>query len=816
MPHSTPRCLAIAVALTLAQSASAQDAGQNKNNADEIIVIGTRAAERTELNSPVPVDVLTEEEIKSTGAVAGELGQALAALAPSFNFPRQSNSGTSDLIRAGQLRGLSPDQMLVLVNGHRKHTSAVVNSETKIGRGTAAVDFNTLPLNAISRIEVLRDGAGSLYGSDAIAGVVNVVLDSSAGFETNLSYGRHDTDYDPIDQSLTDGETATFDAKYGWALGDGFVKIGAAFRDRKGTNRAGFDQIPFFEAQTPDNLALQGERNYAEGDPDVEELNLWFNSEFALEGAELYAFGTFGDRESSGGGAFFRYPDSSANVKSIYPVGFRPETRGDDQDFGLTVGARATLAGWELDGSLGYGHNEFDFGVDNSLNPSLGEDSPTSFDSGTYEVAQTILATEARRDFDVGLEGPLSVAVGAEYRKEEYDTKAGQLESYVAGPNDDCPDDILAFGCSIGAQAGIGLTPDDVVSLDRDVGSLFVDVGFQFTQDLFVELGGRFEDYDDFGSAVTGKLAARWSITDIVGLRGSVSNSFRAPNIAQVGYSDTSTNFGEDRELILTRTLRVDDPIAQAFGAEELDEERSVNFTGGITFDFESLRLTIDAFQVDVDDRITLSERLFGEGVSDELADLGVTDISSIRFFTNAVDTRTRGIDAVLDWNFESLGGDAGLTAAYSYARTSIEEVRGTNDELTAIDPDLLLVGVEETNTLESAAPRSKLILTSTWSRGSLDLLARLSHFDDATRVFNFGGGFEPSQTYGSENQIDVEVGYTVSEAVKVTLGVVNVTDNYPDESSDDINFFGNLPYDILSPIGVNGRFFYLSTRLTF
>ena len=828
MPQPTHRTLALAVALTLAPPAFAQDAAKD----NEIIVIGTRAADRTELNSPVPVDVLSEEELKSTGAVAGELGQALAALAPSFNFPRQSNSGTSDHIRAGQLRGLSPDQMLVLVNGHRRHTSAVVNSETKIGRGTAAVDFNTLPLSAVSRIEVLRDGAGSLYGSDAIAGVVNVVLDSSAGFETNLTYGRHDTDYDPISENLDDGETVTFDAKYGWDLGDGFVKVGAAVRDRKGTNRAGFDLVPFFEAQTTANLAEQGERNYAEGDPSVEELNLWFNSEFALGDAELYSFGTFGDRESRGGGAFFRYPDSPANVKAIYPNGYRPETRGDDTDFGLTFGARTTIAGWEADGSLGYGQNEFDFGVDNSLNPSLGIDSPTSFDSGTYQVSQLILAGDLRRDFDVSwLGGPLSVAVGAEYRIEDYEIGAGQLESYDAGDIDDCPaapplpdpDDQEAyleahggFFCLIGAQAAPGVTPEDEVSTDRKVGSLFADLGLQVTDQWFVEIGARFENYDDFGTALTGKLATRYSITDVIGLRGSLSNSFRAPNIAQIGYSDTSLNFGENRELIRTRTLRVDDPIAQAFGAEELDEEQSINVTAGITFDFESVRLTFDAFQVEVDDRITLSERLFGDNVEDELEDLGVTDVSSIRFFTNAVDTRTRGIDAVLTWDFTSLGGDAGLSAAYSYARTTIESVRGTNPSLTAIDPDLLLVGVEESNTLETAAPRSKLILTGTWSRGELDLLARLSHFDSAKRVFNFGGGFEPEQTYGSENQVDLEASYGVTDNVKVTLGVQNATDNYPDRSIDDINYFGNLPYDVLSPIGVNGRFLYLGTRLTF
>ncbi|MBM4196791.1 MAG: TonB-dependent receptor [Gammaproteobacteria bacterium] len=798
---------------------------------EEITVIGTRAAPRTEVNSPVPVDVLSAEELQSTGAVAGELGQALATLAPSFNFPRQSNSGTSDHIRAGQLRGLSPDQMLVLVNGHRRHTSAVVNSETKIGRGTAAVDFNYLPLSAISRVEVLRDGAGSLYGSDAIAGVINVVLDDSAGFETNLSWGTHDTDYSPIDESLDDGETLTFDAKYGWALGDGFAKVGASFKTRDGTNRAGFDLVPFFEAQTADNLATAGERNYAEGDPEVDEFVLWFNSELAVGEIELYGFGTAGNRDSEGGGAFFRYPDSPANVKSIYPDGYRPETRGDDTDYALTVGARSSLAGWEADGSLSYGENEFEFGIDRSLNPSLGEASPTSFDSGTYNVNQLIIAGDLRRDFDVSwLAGSLSVAVGGEFRREEYETQAGQLESYTAGPNDFCPAESLSpedeaaffdawggYFCFIGAQAAPGLTPADEVSIDRDVGSIFVDLGLQVSDAWFVEVGARFEDYDDFGTALTGKLATRYAFTDAIGLRGSVSNSFRAPNIAQVGFSDTTLNFGEGRSLIRTRTLRVDSAEAQAFGAEELDEEQSFNVSTGITFDFDAVRLTIDAFLVDVDDRITLSERLFGDAVEAVLDTFpGSEDIQSVRFFTNAVDTRTRGVDAVLTWAFDAMGGDASLSAGYNYSRTSIEEARVTNPTLEAIDDELLLVGVEEANTLETAAPRSKLILTGTWAGENLDLLARYSHYDSTTRVFNFGGGFEPSQTYGPENQLDLEASYAFNDNLHLTLGVQNLTDNYPDLSSDLINYFDNLPYDILSPIGVNGRYFYVSTRFTF
>jgi iron complex outermembrane receptor protein len=804
--------ITIGVVLTLPATA------QVVKDSEEIVVIGTRAAERTVVNSPVPVDVLDQEQIASTGAIAGELGQALATLAPSFNFPRQSNSGTSDLIRAGQLRGMSPDQLLVLVNGHRRHTSAVVNTETKIGRGTAAVDFNFLPLAAIGRIEVLRDGAGSLYGSDAIAGVVNVVLDQSPGFQANLTAGGHFTDLDPVDDSLEDGETLTADARYGWNLGDGFATVGAAFRTRNGTNRAGFDQIPFFEEQSPDNLALQGRRNYAEGDPDVEELNLWFNAEVPVGIGEVYAFGTYGNRESDGGAAFYRYPDSFANVKAIYPRGYRPETTGDDTDFAVTVGLRAEAAGWELDGSLGYGQNEFDFGVEKSLNPSLGLASPTSFDSGSYQRDELIAAVTATREFAVDwLKAPLAVEVGAEYRLEEYETTRGQLASYVAGPNDDCPDDVLAFGCAIGAQAAPGLTPADEVSIDRNVGSLFIDVGADVTDQLFLEVAARFEDYDDFGSAVTGKLAARYALTDVFGLRGGISNSFRAPNIAQLGFSDTTLNFGDERALIRTRTLRVDDPLARAFGAEDLDEEESFNLSAGITMDFARLRLTIDAFQIEVDDRITLSERLFGANVEDFIATNfpAQDDIQSIRFFTNAVDTRTRGVDVVFTWNHDLLGGTGDLSAAYTYARTSIQGVRGTNPALTAIDPDLVLVGVEERNTLETAAPHSKLVVAGTWRNERFGLLARVSRFDEATRVFNFGGGFEPEQTYGEEYQVDLEASLTLGP-VTAALGVQNLLDEYPDLSSSDINYFGNLPYDILSPIGVNGRFVYLRTTLSF
>ncbi|HEU4427833.1 MAG TPA: TonB-dependent receptor, partial [Myxococcota bacterium] len=791
-------------------------------------VTGTLARDRSVLDSPVPIDLLSAEDLARAGAVSDELGQAIAAIAPSFHFPRQSNSGSSDHVRAGQLRGLSPDQLLVLVNGKRRHTSAIVNSETKIGRGTAAVDFNTIPLAAVKKVEILRDGAGAQYGSDAIAGVINVLLDDDpARTDIELTFGGHVTHEDAVDRDLKDGETFTLNASTGFALPDeGFLRIGLDVEDRNKTNRAGFDQIPFFEDE--DNAYLAGRRNYTMGDPSTEAYGAWFNGEAPLGELTLYGFGTFGERETRGGAAFFRYPIGFQNVQSIYPDGYRPRTRADDQDLSLTAGVEWTLAGWALDSSIGYGRDELEFGVDYSLNPSFGAASPTRFDSGAYVFDQLIANVDGTRDFALGwLEEPLSLLAGIEYRRETYETRRGDAESHQAGgflachPDYDEMDLDSPPPCAIGAQAGPGLTPADEIELERDVVGVYFDVAAELVPSLLLDLAARYEHYSDFGSQLTGKLSAAWTLSDGVTLRGAVSNSFRAPGVQQDGFADTTTSFGSGSTLVRTRTLRTNDPISRALGAQDLDAETSFNLSFGAAARFGALSGSIDAFRIAIDDRITLSERFFDDGMSTVFVDLVSTlpngeDVESVRYFTNAVDTLTHGIDVVVTYEADLLRGDFGLDLSFSYADTEIERYAPTPSSLTDLYSYFRLVGVEETNTIESATPQWKTVVTAEWENERWAALARLSAFGSAERVFNFGDGFEPRQRYGAELQLDLEGEYRVNEHVAIALGVVNVLDNYPDRSIADITYFGNLPYDVLSPIGVNGRYVYTRLSLTF
>ncbi|MDZ7826128.1 MAG: TonB-dependent receptor plug domain-containing protein [Gammaproteobacteria bacterium] len=423
MAHRIARA---SLALLLLAGAGIPVLAAQGDSIEELVVLGSRGGERALLDSMVPVDRFAAQELDGTFATGNELGEALATLAPSFSFPRQSNSVTSDHLRSARLRNMGPDQVLVLVNGKRRHPSAVVNDNTTFGKGTNAFDFNTMPITAVKRVEILRDGASAQYGSDAVAGVINLILDDAPeGGALEAGYGLHHTHFDPLGRSLTDGETVTLTGNNGMRLGDGgFLRFGAEFRDRSTTNRAGINRVPAFVApQTVANLAVAGRRTSRSGDPDVQAFKSWFNTEVPRGDGELYAFGTFAYSETRGA-VLFRHPDSNQNVRALHPDGTRPDTTGENLDFAVTAGGRFDVRSWALDTSLSLGRNEFEFGARNSLNPSLGPDSPTEFDSGTFRFDQVQLEVDAVRDLTLAGR-PLTVATGAAWRYERFRSSTG-------------------------------------------------------------------------------------------------------------------------------------------------------------------------------------------------------------------------------------------------------------------------------------------------------------------------------------------------------------------------------------------------------
>ncbi len=795
--------------LLLSALAAAMAAAQAPVAVEQLIVTGTRAKDRTELTTPTPVDILTQADLVKAAGPGGDLGVALQTLLPSFSFPKQSNSSGADHVRAAQLRGMSPDQVLVLVNGKRRHTSAIVNLDSKIGKGTNPVDFNSIPISAIKRVEVLRDGAGAQYGSDAVAGVINVILENSTGGELTLGYGQNITKFEPTNQRITDGDSPEARGRYGIALDRGVFVFGADVSRRGATNRAGFDQIPFFEEQSPANLALAGKRNYKAGDSQVTNANLWANFEQRMNALDIYAFATFNQRDSVGTG-FFRYPDSSANIKSVYPNGYRPETTGKNRDLSLVGGVRSALgAAWFYDASLTYGRNDFDYGVRRSLNASLGAQSPTSFDLGGFAFDQLTANFDANRELNLLGGKPMTLAVGAEIRRDGFKTSAGEVASYFAGSNTNAP---------IGAQAGPGLQPTDAVSKNRTVFGAYADLSGDFAKTLFANAAVRYDRYSDFGDAFTAKLSGRFELAKEFALRGAISNNFRAPSLAQSAFSFTTTAFGDGGALSSVRTIPVDGAIGRAFGLPELKAEKSTNLSAGFTLaPSKSISATLDAYRINLRDRITISERFSGESLTNTLAaTLGLQGVDGINFFANAVDTRTDGVDLVASWNGAAAGGNLRLSVASSWSKTKIRDIKATPARLVSLGLDRTLVGLEEQNTLTTAAPDARHVITLNWSNSRFGAQARVTRHGKSTRVFDFGDGFTPTQTYGAKTQLDLEFEYKPTKQITFAIGGNNITDQYPTRSIDDITYFGNLPYDVLSPIGFNGSFYYARLQYKF
>jgi iron complex outermembrane recepter protein len=785
---------------------------------EEVVVTATRGRPRSVLSSPVPIDVISADAIQKAGAQGGQLGLALQSTVPSFNFPIQSNSGAADNVRPAQIRNLGSDQTLVLINGKRRHTTAVIDTtgNSRVGGGTAPVDFNAIPSNAFKRIEVLRDGAGAQYGSDAIAGVVNVILkDAPAGTDVSATVGTQYTNFEPTDEWKTDGQTYILQADTGIALGNGgFLRVGAEYQKRRQTDRGAVGQVPFFESAL--NVPVtSGRVNFKPGDGGFEAISLWANAGVPIsESVEAYAFVLYSRRESEGTG-FFRYPFSSDNVAPnpfpggplpVFPLGFRPISEMTSQDLGITGGLKGSFGAWNWDASLSYGLNDVETGVRNTVNPSLGPTSPTAFFTGSARNSLFAINVDLSREFTLG-SMPATFAAGIEYRGQSYKTGAGEPLSYQAGPFAGPP-----TSRAIGARAGTGRLPADTRDLSRDVYSLYAELSVDVTDTLFVDVAARYENSDDYGDSIAGKFAFRWEFVENVALRGAISNSFKAPALQQLGFSTSSTNFGAGGQLTTVNIISPDDPIAVALGSRGLEAEESVNYSVGFTGSNDWFSISVDAFQIDIDGRINLSSRLARVNMNAAAQALALArNITSAQFFTNAIDTSTRGIEGVITAKTDLFGGKLDLTGAVAYARTDIRNVRPLGN--------LIVIEQEDIAAIEGAIPKTRISLTGDWTSGKVSVLGRVTRYGEATRVFNFGSETSPflvRQTYGQEYSVDLEVGYKVFGESEVFVGSTNLFDAYPDRSSADISYFGNLPYDVLSPIGMNGRYIYGGFRASF
>ncbi len=785
-----PLAFALLVALTsspvLAQSETADKAGAR--TLDTVVVTGTRVADRTVAESASPIDIITPETLEATGTT--ELATALARALPSLNFPRPALVDGTDAVRPAQLRGLSPDQVLVLVNGKRRHSTALVNLNGSQGRGSSPVDLNAIPIAAIARVEVLRDGASAQYGSDAIAGVINVVLKGSGeGGGIAARYGQF---------SAGDGQQYQLSGDVGLKLGDrGALHLAAQAGHQDMTDRA----RPYLGTVTPTS-APAGRVVQRFGDPDVDQGAVSFNGEFKLaEGLSFYSFGTASKRDVISTG-FFRPAGDARNVPSIYPDGYLPQILNTAEDRAFVAGIKGyTAGGLNIDFSYNYGNSELDFNVANSLNRSIGASSPTRFRAGSLAVDQHVLNLDFSKPLEIGLAYPLALAFGAEWRGESFRQRAGEPASYINGgvlyPNNS--------PTPSGSQVFPGFQPGDAGAYDRNSLSYYIDLEADLSDKFSLALAGRHENYSDFGDTTSGKLSARYAFTDRVALRGTVSSGFRAPSLQQQFYQSTSNSFIGGIPFDL-RTFRVNDPAAIALGAESLRAEESLNYGLGLVLQpIDNLYVTVDAYRIRIDNRIVLSENLNSTLVRNYLNSNGYPNISGGRYFSNAIDTTTTGIDVVGSYRWALDNGSVDLTAGYNHNKTVIDTIAPNPASLAAIDPAAVRIGRTEIGRITTGAPRDKFFVGGLWTAGNWGINANATRYGEFT-VFN--NNPVQDQTFGAKWTLDLAATYKL-DRWEFTLGGDNVLNAYPDTVIYANSSAGQLPYSSSSPFGFNGAFMY-------
>ena len=784
-----PLTAAIISCMTAMPSAAMAE-GRENFEIEEIITIGSRAKGRSVVDTPVPVDIVSMETLTNQVGQT-DLSQLLQYTVPSFNSNRQAGADESDLVDVATLRGLGPDQTLVLVNGKRRHSSPIINIFGSRGRGSAGVDLNAIPVAAIKTVEVLRDGAAAQYGSDAIAGVINIVLKDTEGLTGTVSSGTF---------KEGDGTTNMVSVNYGHSFSSGgFLNVSAEWLDRESTDRSRSEDF------NSDSIYYSGKI----GTSETNNNNIFFNSEAPLgDNGTFYAFGGLNSRDGEGS-LWLRGPQSPGTVGNdnsgdMYPLGYEPSIGVDIEDESLTLGYRFSKNEWDYDFSATYGKSNVDYETRDSLNVSLAAlnllntglaISPTVFDAGSLEYSQKTFNFDTTRFFSDWLSGGVNIALGLEYREEDFKIGAGEEGSYLDYDGDG--------GGDGGVQGFIGYRPSDETDDSRTSYGAYLDVEWHLSDRLMIATALRGEDFEDFGNTVNGKVAARYNLSDTLTLRGSTSTGFRAPSLQQGNFNRIITAEVVDGVFQEAGIFNNGGAIAQAAGIPPLVEETSVSFGLGMTWQpNDDITVTLDAYQVSVDDRIVLTGSFSDEDfVGTPLADVGAV---RAQFFANAVNTKTKGIDLTTTHIMEIWSGRLNTVLSLNVNKTELDSV---NVPAGLEDLEEVFFDNREESFLETANPKTKASLMFNFSKGPWNVNLRTAYFGDVEII---PWTYESAFKYSPKMSTDLSIGYDFSDDITLTVGGSNILDEYPDEQGEGAETGSR--WDAVQ-MGFNGAYYY--TRIS-
>ncbi len=810
--RTTALALSFAVSLSVAPAVLAQTTqSTTTTTADaseptQVVVTGQRASRRSRLDTLAPIDVVTSQSLAAQGN--SELAQGLSRVAPSLNFARPAGTDGTDNIRPATLRGLSPDETLVLVDGKRQHASALVNINGSAGRGSSAVDLNAIPEAALDRIEVLRDGASAEYGSDAIAGVVNLHLREAAkGGNVEASYGEYDTDVKPANSSrhVHDGATTDVNGWIGLPLGsDGFVTLSGDLKKRNPTSRGDIDATV-----SPVTVTSRY------GDPEQKIASIFVNAGKPIND-DWKAYGNAGYTDNdSKSAAFFRHSYSTSNVLALYPNGFLPIINAKSKDYSVTGGIKGEAAGWTQDYSLTYGGNELKYYTLNSVNPTYGATSQTSFYDGEMKYDQAVFNADVSKPFEFGWHAPVTLAFGLEARHETYKISAGDHESYDAGT--------VAPTLSQGAQAFGGFRPDNAIDKSRDSVGVYADAATNLTDKLSVDGAVRYENYSDFGSNVSGKLAGRYDFTPNFAIRGAVESGFRAPSLQQEYFTSTASSLvtttvggTTSSSIIETGTFPATSAVATALGAQQLKAEKASSESLGAVWHKGPFELTVDGYHIRISDRIVLSENLSGGAITPLLAPYNVT---AARFFMNGITSTTSGVDIVGNYRIPTDNlGRFNLSLAWNNTNTVIDKLP-SNNTLATISPAPVLFARIRQYILTNSSPENKGTFAVDWNKAGWSVTARATYYGDVIDANATNPALDIHT--GKKTLVDLSGSYRFQTGTLLTVGADNLFDVYPTKvpaalNTTSGNGVGALAFDRFSPFGFNGRYLYAKVSQSF